>query len=38
MRSKNIEALRIISMIQIGILHMLGHGGVLNSLHFGTIE
>lgn len=38
MRDKNIELLRVISMFQIGILHALGHGGVLAACEFGTIE
>lgn len=38
MRNKNIELLRVISMFQIGILHALGHGGVLAACEFGTLE
>lgn len=38
MRNKNIEFLRVISMFQIGMLHALGHGGILATCEFGTLQ
>ena len=36
-RNPNIENLRVICMLMITILHALGHGGVLESYHYGQI-